>query len=372
MKKKIGALGLLFLCLAGGLYFLHGRSAAPTAKQAVPPPDPVEQIVSAMPPETRVGQLLMIGLLHPDLQDADQKQLDALHAGNVILFDRNMENPEQVQALNAELTRQIKEKTGVKPFLALDQEGGAVLRMRAHFPKVPSENAIGETGNPENAAKWAEKTGTELKKMGFTLNFAPVADLGLANNRSYGKNPENVAAFVEKAVTGYDRAGIFCALKHFPGIGKTRTDPHTDGEKVAISLQEMEQQDLKPFAALIKAHPSRMMVMVSNVTFPALDENFPACVSKNVMTDLLRQKLGFQGLIVSDDMEMGAMAKHYAFKDMGVMAIKAGADMVLVCHDYRHEKETCDGLLAAYKTDPAFRALVDDRVKRIVRAKLQL
>ena len=110
--------------------------------------------------------------------------------------------------------------------------------------------------------------------------------------------------------------------------------------------------------------------MVSNVTFPALDPNLPACVSKPIMTDLLRNTFGYQGLILSDDMEMGAMAKHYAFADMGVMAVKAGADMVLVCHEYAHERETYDGLLKEYKNNADFRKLVDEKVTRIVRTKL--
>lgn len=131
------------------------------------------------------------------------------------------------------------------------------------------------------------------------------------------------------------------------------------------------KQDLKPFENLIKSEDNqKMFIMVSNVTFPALDPNLPACVSKPIMTDLLRNTFGYQGLIVSDDMEMGAMAKHYAFADMGVMAIKAGADMVLVCHEYAHERETYDGLLKEYKSNAEFRALVDEKVTRIVRTKL--
>jgi beta-N-acetylhexosaminidase len=113
-----------------------------------------------------------------------------------------------------------------------------------------------------------------------------------------------------------------------------------------------------------------MFVMVSNVTFPGLDSSMPACVSKPIMTDILRDQLHYEGLIVSDDMEMGAMAKHYAFADMGVMAIRAGADMVLVCHDYNHEQETYNGLLKTYQSDSDFRKLVDEKVLHILRVKL--
>ena len=138
-----------------------------------------------------------------------------------------------------------------------------------------------------------------------------------------------------------------------------------------VSREELEQQELKPFHDMLQQVPQDdVFVMVSNVTFPALDAQWPACLSANVMTDLLRNTYQYQGLILSDDMEMGAMAKHYAFSDMGVMAVKAGADIVLVCHDYGHERETYEGLVKAYQEDEAFRQLVDEKVKRIIRIKL--
>ena len=151
-----------------------------------------------------------------------------------------------------------------------------------------------------------------------------------------------------------------------------KTDPHIDGDSVTANRDMLDQQDLRPFAELIpQIDDDKTFIMVSNITFPALDPNLPACVSKPIMTDLLRNQYHYQGLILSDDMEMGAMAKHYAFKDMGVMAIKAGADMVLVCHDYGHERETYEGLLEEYKNNSKFKQIVDKKVLRIVRTKLK-
>ena len=328
-------------------------------------------IAASMSPEDKAGQLLMAGIQHPALDAEAAKQIEECHIGNVILFDRNMESQQQVRQLTAALRKQIAAQSHIAPFIALDQEGGQVLRMRQDFPDVPGEAAVGESGKPEEAKKWAVVTGQTLKDMGINVNFAPVVDLGSKAGRSYSTNPDTVTAFALQACQGYREAGIWCALKHFPGIGRAKTDPHIDGDRVQVSREELEQQELKPFHDMLQQVPQDdVFVMVSNVTFPALDAQWPACLSANVMTDLLRNTYQYQGLILSDDMEMGAMAKHYAFSDMGVMAVKAGADIVLVCHDYGHERETYEGLVKAYQEDEAFRQLVDEKVKRIIRIKL--
>mgnify|MGYP002521507998 FL=1 len=330
-----------------------------------------EKIAAAMSPEDKVGQLLMAGILKPTLDADAGKQIQDCHIGNIILFDRNMESQQQVSQLTNKLRSQITTQSHIAPFIALDQEGGQVLRMRQDFPAVPSETQIGKSGQPEEAKKWASITGKTLQQMGINVNFAPVVDLGSKAERSYSMDPDVVTNFAVQACQGYADAGIWCALKHFPGIGKVKTDPHVDGDQVQVSREELEQQDLKPFRDILQqVSQDAVFVMVSNVNFPALDAQYPACVSNKIMTDLLRHTYQYQGLIVSDDMEMGAMAKHYAFSDMGVMAIKAGADMVLVCHDYGHERETYEGLLNAYRNDDAFRQLVDERVQRIIRIKL--
>lgn len=376
LRKWVG-LGMTILTMAA-LSGCTGLMSTPPDQEtgATNKPQTVEEkaatIVQKMTPEERVGQLMMVGILGPTLDKDASWQLSQYPLGNIILFDRNMENPAQVKELNQGLTKQIQDTTGVAPFIAVDQEGGQVVRMRDQFPTIPSEAAIGQTGNPDAAKEEAIKTATALKDMGFTVNFAPVVDLGAGAERSYSSAPDTVVAFAKEAIAGYTSVGLWSSLKHFPGIGKVQTDPHIDGDSVTASRDMLDQQDLRPFNELIKSmNHDNTFIMVSNVTFPALDPNLPACVSKPIMTDLLRNQYQYKGLILSDDMEMGAMAKHYAFADMGVMAIKAGADMVLVCHDYGHERETYEGLLKEYKQNEEFRNLVDEKATRIVRTKLQ-
>ncbi len=330
-----------------------------------------KELAQTMTPEQKVGQLMMIGIQGTDIDEESSYILTQYHVGNVILFDRNMQSPQQVKGLNEKLTKIVTKQSGIEPFLAIDQEGGYVLRMRNAFPRVPSEQEIGESGDPEKARYWAAETGQELKKLGFNVNFAPVVDVDSSSERSYSTDADTVTAFADAAVSGYEENQIWCALKHFPGIGSVKTDPHIEGDTVMADAEMLRQRDVKPFAQLIQKHDGKdMFIMVSNVTFPAYDAALPACVSPAVMTDLLRHELGYTGLVFSDDMEMGAMANHYAFTDMGVMAIKAGADIVLVCHDYGHEKETYAGLLNAYKHDYAFRKLVDEKVEHILETKL--
>lgn len=333
--------------------------------------DQARELAKAMTPEQKVGQLMMIGIKGTDIDEEASYILTQYHVGNVILFDRNMQSPQQVKQLNEKLTKIVTKQSGMEPFLAVDQEGGYVLRMRNAFPRVPSEQEIGESGDTEKARYWANVTGQELRKLGFNVNFAPVVDVGAPSERSYSNDADTVAAFADAAVAGYAESGIWCTLKHFPGIGSVKTDPHIEGDSVVADKETLQKRDIKPFSKLMETHAGKdMFIMVSNVTFPAYDASLPACVSPVIMTDLLRHELGYKGLVFSDDMEMGAMAKHYAFSDMGVMAIKAGADIVLVCHEYGHEKETYAGLLEAYKKDYEFRKLVDEKVEHVLEVKL--
>lgn len=328
-----------------------------------------EQFVSHMSDSQKVGQLMMVGL-PGDTLDADGRyMLTEFPNGNVILFDRNMKNPEQVKKLTADIQKEVRAATGLPAFIAVDQEGGQVRRMEDYMPAMPAAATLGKQ-NPEATYDWAVKTGKALKEMGINLNFAPVVDLDGAYERSYGKTPEEVIPHAKAAIRGYIDSGVMTSLKHFPGIGKVKTDPHLDGDVVPLSRQELDQQDGKPFRDIIAAMDAdKTFVMVSNVTFPMLEEKVPACLSKTIMKDILRDAYGYQGLVLTDDMDMGAMAKHYPFQEMGVQAIQAGADMILVCQDASHAQQVYNGLLKAYRSGKLDNKVVDEKVKRIVLVK---
>lgn len=378
--KKYWILGTLLCCAvaAAGTAFWMKDAASPMpammaeAEKNLTTGEKAERIVSQMTDAQKIGQLIMIGIQGTTLDSDARYMLTAFPNGNVIFFDRNMDNLEQVKTLTGEIQKTVKEETGLPAFIGIDQEGGQVMRMRSYLPDMPAAAVLGQ-GATEDAKAWAVKTGTELKNLGFNLNFAPVVDLNGAYQRSYGKTPEEVVPFAKAVIAGYDEAGIHTTLKHFPGIGKVRTDPHIDGDVVHIDRETLDREDGKPYRELIpELNPEKTFIMVSNVTFPELDPSGPACLSKTIMTDILRNDYGYKGLILSDDMEMGAMAKHYTFSEMGVRAIEAGADIVLVCHEYSHMQEVYNGLLKAYRDGTLDKKLVDEKVRRIIRVKLSL
>ena len=330
-----------------------------------------EKLVSRMSDSQKIGQLLMIGIQGTALDQDSRYMLSEFPNGNVILFDRNMKTPEQVQQLTAEIQKQVKAAAGVPAFIGVDQEGGQVRRMETYMPDMPAAAVLGKQ-SPDVTYRWAVETGKSLRQMGINVNFAPVVDLDGAYQRSYGKTPEEVIPFAKKAIQGYTETGILTSLKHFPGIGKVKTDPHLDGDVVLLNRQELDQLDGKPFRTLIdEMDADKTFVMVSNVTFPNLGQNVPACLSKVIMTDILRKSYGYQGLILTDDMDMGAMAKHYPFSEMGVKAIEAGADIVLVCQDYGHAQQVFNGLLKAYRAGTIDQKMVDEKVRHIVMVKLK-
>lgn len=331
-----------------------------------------ERLVAGMTDRQKIGQLMIIGFQGTELDQDSTYMLTEYPVGNVILFDRNMESSQQVKKLNAAVTDLVFSRQGVIPLICVDQEGGLVARMPGGLPALPAAEEIGKM-DVTQAERLARDTGKALREIGFNVNLAPVADLGMTDKRSYGNEPEQVARYAAATIRGYSGTAIMTALKHFPGIGQVKTDPHIDGDIVSLSKEELRIRDGKPFYELIgKTTPDETMVMVTNVTFPKLDPEAPACLSKAVMADLLREEYGFKGLVVVDDLEMGAMSKHYSFRDMGVRAIAAGADLLLVCHEYSHEQEVYNGLLEAYRTGRLDKKAVDGKVRRIIEVKLRL
>lgn len=374
--KAIGGLCLgiaAVLAVAGCsmLSAIHSSAQEETVLEdpVLTPKEKANRIVAQMTDSQKIGQLMMIGIYGTSLNGDSRYMLTEFPNGNVILFDRNMETPEQVKQLNADIQKTVKQSTGVPAFIGVDQEGGQVARMETYMPPMPAAAVLGQQ-SPAVAADWARQTGRKLKDIGFNTNFAPVVDLAGAYQRSYGNTPQEVIPFAKTVIDAYKETGIFTSLKHFPGIGKVKTDPHIDGDVVNISRADLDVQDGKPYKDLIPQIDNTTFIMVSNVTFPGLDPNVPACLSKTIMTDVLRHDYGYQGLILTDDMEMGAMAKHYPFSEMGVKAIQAGADIVLVCQDYGHEQEVYNGLLKAYRNGDLDKTMVDEKVRRIVEVKL--
>lgn len=329
----------------------------------------VDKIVASMSQTEKLGQMMMIGIQGTKVDDDSLYILNQYHMGGVILFDRNMDSPEQVKQLTSDLQAQSNEK--VPLFIGIDEEGGDVVRMAEKLTPPPSQKEIGATGDIEQAKTWAIKTAKSLKDMGINVNFAPVADVGSNDKRSYSTDTNTVIDFVRAATEGYQQENIIYSLKHFPGIGKGRVDSHVDSSSIDVAKEVLMAEDILPFKTIIDENdPNDYFILVSHLKYPALDEEYPASLSSKIMTDLLRNELGYKGIIITDDMEMGAVANHNDFRSIGVNAVKAGADIVLVCHEYEHQQEVYLGLLDAVNSGEISQERIDESVKRIIKVKL--
>lgn len=329
-----------------------------------------EKILSGMSQAEKVGQLIMIGVHGTTMNDDIAYMLQEFHIGGVILFDRNMESQEQVKELNRQLQEQVA--SGLPLFIAVDEEGGLVARMKDKLPPPPAQRDVAMSGNPEEAKILAARTASSLKNIGFNVNFAPVADVGMDSaHRMYSEDADVVTKFVESAVQGYQVENMLCSLKHFPGIGKGDADSHHGFVNVSAAKDMLEAEDIKPFKYMIdNVDNDSYMVMVTHVTYSALDGNQPASMSPVIMKELLRNQLGYKGLIITDDMDMGAIANYYDYVQVGVDAIKAGADIVMVCHEYDHEIAVYNGILQAVQNGNISQEQLDDSVRKVIRAKL--
>ncbi len=339
------------------------------AKQNLTIDEKVDKIVASMSLSEKIGQMVMIGVHGTDITDDSAYMLNQYHIGGIILFDRNMRSIEQVKTFTNNLQKNANQK--IPLFIGIDEEGGNVVRMKNALTPPPSQYEIGITNDTEQAKKWAIKTSQSLKEMGININFAPVADVNSNDTRSYSGDHNVVTAFVKAAATGYEHENMIYSLKHFPGIGKGKVDSHFESSMIDASKDILLSDDIIPFKTIIKENnPENYFILISHLTYTDLDNEKPASLSKKIITDLLRKELGFSGIIITDDMEMGAIANHNDFRTVGVKAVKAGVDIVMVCHEYEHETDVYLGLLDAVNKGEISLDRIDESVKRIVRAKL--
>ncbi|MFR2884159.1 glycoside hydrolase family 3 N-terminal domain-containing protein [Veillonella nakazawae] len=368
-------IGALVLTTGCGLHNPFTSKAEPVTYESVAqselsPEEKVDKLVANMSDADKVGQLLMIGIHGKTLNDDAKFMLNEYRVGGIILFDRNMESKDQVKSLITDINKTGK-SAGLTPlFIGIDQEGGAVARMEDQLIKVPPAEELGNAPI-EQVVSLAKQSGTELKDLGFNINFAPVADLGLTYGRSFSTNPDDVVRYASAVGKAYDEAGLWYSYKHFPGIGKTDVDLHADTSVVPVSKETLLNEDTKVFVNLIKqSKPNTYAIMVSHAMYPQIDADHPSSLSKAIITDWLRKDMGYNGVVVTDDMDMGALAKHYTFGDMAVQSILAGSDILLVCHEYEHMQEAYNGLMKAVKDGSISKERLDESVKRILLMKM--
>lgn len=345
----------------------------------------VREILAGMSTEEKVAQLCVPTLERltgsptyvTEPSDELREAMERHCVGGICIMGGNLVDPEQAKRLLSALTTYSQDASGLVPLLAVDEEGGTVTRVAGdpnfgvYDPGNMSE--LGATGDTELARAEAKRVGTYLRDLGFNVNFAPVADISSGYGcfiqwRSFGTDADLVSSMVAAQVRGFGDAGILCAAKHFPGIGAAEGDSHYEGIYSFASEQEMRDKELKPFASAIDAGVP--IIMVGHLSCINIDGGeMPASLSRAVVTGLLRDGLGYDGLIITDSLGMAAVMQVVEPREAGVRALLAGCDLLLMSPDF----EACyQGVLDAVNSGRISEERLDESVARVLRAKLSL
>lgn len=344
----------------------------PASAAASDPPDPIGQQIAAMTDGEKIAQLLFVGFDGRTMNRELSVLVRTKRVGGLVLYASNLQSPEQVRRLTAA----IKTAGGgpAAPFIALDQEGGIVHRLRDGVPVVPSAMAIGAARSPELARRAGEQVGHALADLGFTMNFAPVLDVlseprnAAIGTRAFSDDPELVASLGAAFVRGHEAAGIIAVAKHFPGGGAALDDTHLQLPVVEIGRDVLLGRELVPFRRAFG--DGLRAVLSSHVALPRITGSpVSATLSPSIMTGLLRRELGFEGVAISDALQMKALDQKRGAGALALDAILAGADMVLALGDARTRDSTYAFLLEAYADGRLPAARVETALRRILTLK---
>jgi beta-N-acetylhexosaminidase len=341
------------------------------------------QTLLSLPLERQIGQLLYIGLPGTEFDEEARSLVEDISPGGVIIFGRNVEGPEQLRGL----LDSVRASLGVEPLLGIDQEGGLVDRLRKIFTPMPAARVIRQHGDLAAARAHGRITGEVLLRLGFNMNFAPVMsimteDRDLLSNglysRSFGRSPGEVLGYTMVYLRGLQGTGLLGCAKHFPGIGAGEVDTHQEMPVIHLTHDDLLAQDLAPYIELFQREDNMVKaVMVSHGGFPNIDIHrgiagghlVPASVNHGIVTGLLREELGYEGLVVTDDLEMGAIARYTEIEEAALRAILAGEDMILVCARPDLVRRAYDSLLAAARSGELSRGRLLASLRRIAAFK---
>ncbi|HEX3344296.1 MAG TPA: beta-N-acetylhexosaminidase [Polyangiaceae bacterium] len=315
------------------------------------------------------GELVVGGFPGTSLPEGFARALRGRRRGGAILFKPNLGGgPEQV----AGLARAIHAASPYTPFVGVDQEGGRVARLKAPLLEVPPMRTVASWGDEALAERIARAVGAELAALGFTIDFAPVLDVNtcphnpVIGDRAFGDDPSTCARFGAAWVRGLQSSGVLACGKHFPGHGDTSKDSHVDLPVVDQPLERLEHVELVPFRAAVAAGVATLMT--AHVVYPALDRARPGTMSAAVCT-ALRERVGFRGALVSDDLEMQAIAARMDVEDAAVQAVAAGCDVLLVCWSDEKQDRAVEAIAREAEKSPAFRARCEEAAGRASAAR---
>ena len=315
-----------------------------------------------------VGQLFMTGISGLILTDEEKEFLESSNIGGVILFKHNYSDPGQL----AELINSIQILRDEYPlFISVDQEGGRVMRFKSHFTQFPSMYEVGNQDSPKLTFELHKVLGDELSACGVNLDFSPCCDIWsnpnnkVIGDRAFGKNAETVEKNVSAAIRGLHASNVLACAKHFPGHGDTSKDSHYDLPYVKKSLSKLREEEFIPF---IKASKSRVeFMMMAHLVVDAIDKDLPCTLSSKAY-ELLRDELKYKKIIITDDMEMQAISDRHSYPEAGLMALEAGAD-ILLYRSMERTKEVYEAVMEALKDQSLKKSIIREKIKRVIDCK---
>jgi beta-N-acetylhexosaminidase len=288
-----------------------------------------------------IGHLFMIGMPGLYLDEATESLIRQYNIGGIVLFKRNIDNPVQIAELCKSIQGASLKYHDTPMFIAVDQEGGAVARLREPFTIFPGNEAIGESATPLKMAKqFASVTAKEMRMVGLNMDLAPVMDVkyGIPDrhlkSRIFSDDPEKVALLGGVVIETLQKKGVMAVAKHFPGLGLANFDPHQGNVIIKYESKEVRKGQVSPFKKAIKKDV--VGIMSSHAIYPDIDPDYPGTLSYKILTGILRDKLKYKGLILTDDLEMGAISKRVGVARGALDAFMAGADILLICENQKN------------------------------------
>lgn len=328
-------------------------------------------LLESMTLEEKIGQMIIAGIEGTTLTPETNNLIKDYHVGGIIFFSDNLKSYKQSLDLINGL-KQLNSINTIPLFLSVDQEGGRVTRLPG-LEDHPSNQEIGLRDDPQLSYEYGSILAKELQAFGMNVNYAPVMDVNsnpknpVIGDRAFGNNATLVSKMSIPMMKGMLDNQVIPVIKHFPGHGDTEVDSHLELPRIEKTLQDLQQVELLPFKEAIKKGAE--VVMVAHILFPQLDSEFPSSMSKPIMTDLLREELGYKGVIVTDDMMMDAIKNHYEIGEAAVQSVKAGSDIILISKHYEDILRAIEAIKDAVKSGAISEERIDKSVERILGLK---
>lgn len=344
-----------------------------TTPQPTPPEkDPIEEQIKLMSLDEKLGQMIMVGLNGYVVDNAARQMLESYHVGGFILYGSNVESQEQLLALTNSL-KSINSASKLPLLISVDEEGGRISRMPKELKDIPTNKEIGKINNEEFSYKIGGLLAAEVKAFGFNMDFAPVLDINsnpknpVIGDRAFGADERVVSNLGVQTMKGIEASGVIPVVKHFPGHGDTSVDSHVGLPSVDNDLERLKSFELLPFTNAIENGAD--VVMAAHILLPKIDGENPATMSKAIIMGILREQMNYDGVVITDDMTMGAIVENYEIGAASVKSVEAGSDIILVAHGNDNALAVLEKMKEAVEQGLVSEERINKSVYRILKLK---